>query len=67
MGVLNYEMEAATLFTMCSSQGLRAGCVAGVLVNRTRQETPDEEVARRIEAISVGVGVEAARRLTAAD
>jgi uridine phosphorylase len=67
MGVLNYEMEAATLFTMCSSQGLRAGCVAGVLVNRTRQETPDEAVARRIEAISVGIGVEAARRLTAAD
>ena len=29
MGVLNYEMEAATLFTMCASSGLRAGCVAG--------------------------------------
>jgi uridine phosphorylase len=63
MGVLNYEMESATLFTMCSSQGLHAGCVAGVLVNRTEQETPDEEVAKRIEATSIGVVVEAARRL----
>ncbi|MDX2379381.1 MAG: uridine phosphorylase [Acidimicrobiia bacterium] len=63
LGVLNYEMEAATLFTMCSTQGLRAGCVAGVLVNRTRQETPDESVARQIESTSVGVVVDAARRL----
>jgi uridine phosphorylase len=65
MGVLNYEMEAATLFTMCASQGLRAGCVAGVLVNRTQQETPDEETARQIESTTVGVVVEAARRLVA--
>jgi len=63
MGVLNYEMEAATLFTMCASSGLRAGCVAGVLVNRTQQETPDEETARRIESTTVSVVVEAARRL----
>ena len=33
MGVLNYEMESATLLTMCTSQGLRAGMVAGVIVN----------------------------------
>lgn len=63
MGVLNYEMEAATLFTMCASSGLRAGCVAGVLVNRTQQETPDEATAQRIEATTVSVVVEAARRL----
>ncbi len=29
MGVMNYEMESATLLTMCASQGLRAGMVAG--------------------------------------
>jgi uridine phosphorylase len=63
MGVLNFEMESATLFTMCASQGLRAGCVAGVLVNRTQQETPDEETAKRIESTSVSVVVDAARRL----
>ena len=65
MGVLNFEMESAALFTMCTSQGLRAGCVAGVLVNRTQQETPDEETARRIESTSVAVVVDAARRLVA--
>ncbi len=65
MGVLNYEMESAALFTMCASQGLRAGCVAGVLVNRTQQEMPDEETARRIESTTVAVAVEAARRLVA--
>jgi uridine phosphorylase len=63
MGVLNYEMESATLFTMCSSQGLRAGCVGGVLVRRAQQETPSEQDARRIEATSIDVVVGAARRL----
>ena len=63
MGVLNYEMESSTLFTMCSSSGLRAGCVAGVLVNRTQNETPSEETAKQIESTSVAVAVEAARRL----
>lgn len=63
MGVLNYEMESATLFTMCSSQGLRAGCVAGVLVNRNDMEIPDEEAAKQVEATSVQIVVDAARRL----
>lgn len=66
MGVLNYEMESATLFTMCASEGLRAGCVNGAIVNRTKQETPDEEVARRTESTSIGVVVDAARALAAA-
>ncbi len=63
LGVLNYEMEAATLFTMCSSLGLRAGCVAGVLVNRTETETPSEETAKRIESTTIAVAVDAVRRL----
>jgi len=66
MGVLNYEMESATLFTMCSSQGLRAGCVGGVLVRRAQQETPSEDVARQIESTSVDVVVAAARTLVEA-
>ena len=31
LGVMNYEMESATLLTMCASQGLRAGMVAAVI------------------------------------
>ena len=45
--------------------GLRAGCVAGVLVNRNQTETPNEETARRIESTTVAVTVDAVRRLTA--
>ncbi len=39
LNVLNYEMEAATLFVMCSALGLRASCVAGVAAQRTRSES----------------------------
>jgi uridine phosphorylase len=56
-------MESATLFTMCATNGWRAGMVAGVLVNRTQQETPDAAVHDRVEANAVSVVVEAARRL----
>lgn len=67
MGVLNYEMETATLFTMCSSSGLRSGCVAGVLVNRNQQETPDEAAIAAAESGAVKIVIAAAGRLAAAD
>ena len=63
LGVMNYEMESATLFTMWSALGLKAACVAGVLVNRTRQEIPDVDHAQ-IEARSVAVVLEAAKTLS---
>jgi len=47
MGVMNYEMESATLLTMCASQGLRAGMVAGVIVNLSQQETPNAETMKK--------------------
>lgn len=63
MGVMNYEMESATLLTMCASQGLRAGMVAGVIVNRTQQEIPDAELLKKIENNALGIVIEAARTL----
>ena len=63
LGVLNYEMESATLLTMCASQGWRAGCVAGVLVNRNHDEIPDADAAAAVEQLSVAVVIDAARRL----
>lgn len=36
--VLNYEMEASTLFTVASAFGLRAGCVTGVINSRVTDE-----------------------------
>ncbi|MBG3080917.1 uridine phosphorylase [Proteus mirabilis] len=63
MGVMNYEMESATLLTMCASQGLRAGMVAGVIVNRTQQEIPDTELLKKTENNALGIVIEAARIL----
>ena len=63
MGVLNFEMESATLLTMCASSGLKAGCVAGVIINRTQTETPDHDTLKVTEARSIKVVVEAARKM----
>ncbi|NGN96990.1 uridine phosphorylase [Grimontia sp. S25] len=63
MGVLNFEMESATLLTMCASSGLKAGCVAGVIVNRTQKEIPNAETMAATEARSIKVVVESARKL----
>ncbi|MEI8595175.1 uridine phosphorylase [Photobacterium sp. Hal280] len=63
MGVLNFEMESATLLTMCASSGLRAGCVAGVIINRTQKETPDHATLKETEARAIRVVVDAARRM----
>jgi uridine phosphorylase len=61
--VLNYEMESATLFTMCAANGWRAGCVSGVLVNRTKQEIPDETMTASVEPAAISVVVAAAALL----
>ncbi len=63
LGVLNYEMESATLFTMCAANGWRAGCVAGVIVNRTQQEIPNEALMQKTESDAVSIVVNAARQL----
>ncbi len=63
LGVLNYEMEAGTLFTMCAANRWRAGCVCGVLVNRGQTETPDEHMVQRVEQGAIATAVGAAGRL----
>ena len=63
--VLNYEMEAATLLTMASAMGLRAGCAAGVVVNRTRSEHVTAEALHLGEENAVRVAVRAAAALAA--
>ncbi|WP_028024154.1 uridine phosphorylase [Enterovibrio calviensis] len=66
MGVLNFEMESATLLTMCASSGLKAGCVAGVIINRTQKEIPDQATMAETEARSIRVVVESARNMLTA-
>ncbi|MGE3843604.1 MAG: uridine phosphorylase [Vicinamibacterales bacterium] len=58
--VLNYEMEAATLLTLTACMGLRGGCVAGVVVNRTLGEAVTPEALRQGEHSGVVVAVAAA-------
>jgi uridine phosphorylase len=57
-GVLNFEMETATLYTLASLHGLRAGSVCAVVANRCTNELGDdgaEETAIRIanEAVRI--------------
>jgi uridine phosphorylase len=63
LGALNYEMESATLFTQCASMQLRAGMIAGVIVNRTQQEQPSRETLSRVESEAIEVVVAAAKSL----
>lgn len=39
LGCSNYEMEAATLFVVAGTFGMRAGCICGVVAKRTDSET----------------------------
>ncbi len=60
LGVLNYEMEVATLFTVARVFGLRAGALCGVLVNRQRQETVPLEKVEEVENVLARVSAYAA-------
>ncbi len=55
--VLNFEMEAAALYTLTSLFGLRAGCVCTVFANRPRDElkvTGEKECAKvAVEAVRI--------------
>lgn len=59
LNVLNYEMEAATLFTMSSALGLRAGCVTGVVLERHTTEHVMHEDLRRAEEHAIAVAAAA--------
>lgn len=39
LGCTNFEMENATLFTLCDVMGLHAGSICGVVAKRTDSET----------------------------
>ena len=54
LGVLNYEMESATLLTMTASMGLIGGCVTGV-VNRAQHGSITENALKRGVTAAVSV------------
>jgi len=55
--VLNYEMESSTVLTLCSTMGLRGGCVCGVIVNRTAKEDITEKDLKAGEENAIIVAV----------
>jgi uridine phosphorylase len=61
--VLNYEIESATLLVVASALGLHAGCVTGVVVNRTRAEHIEEASVARAEPNAIAVAARAALKL----
>src|SRR6267378_3076341 len=60
LGVLSYEMEAATLFVMASTMGLRAGAVSGVILNRAETESLADGAVAMAEQNAVLVATSAA-------
>lgn len=55
--ILNYEMEAGTLFKMGLVYGFAAGCVCAVLAERLVAEAVDLVVKQRAEQAAVGVAL----------
>jgi uridine phosphorylase len=58
LNVLNFEMEASTLFTLASVRGFPAGCVCAVFANRPRGEfiAEGEKPGAEERALTVGLG-----------
>ncbi|MBC7252796.1 MAG: uridine phosphorylase [Actinobacteria bacterium] len=65
MNVLNYEMEAATLLTMCGVLGLRGGCVTGVVDRHAEGGRITPEALQKAEANAIAVAVRAMGSLLA--
>lgn len=62
LGILNFEMEAGTLFKMGGVYGFAAGCVCGIIAQRTEEERPDLVHKADAVANAVEVAVAAADR-----
>lgn len=59
LGILNFEMEAGTLFKMGSVYGFAAACICGVIAERTQSENPDLEAKARAVRDAIRVALRA--------
>lgn len=66
LNILNYEMEAGTLFKMAGVYGFAAGCVCAVLADRTSSEEVVRETKAQAEENAIRVALLAARDLAPA-
>lgn len=58
--ILNYEMEAGTLFKMGNVYGFAAACICGIIAQRTRAEQPILEAKGLAVQRAIDVAIEAA-------
>jgi uridine phosphorylase len=63
LNVLNYEMEAGTLFKMAGVYGFAAGCICGVIAQRTAGEAVVLEQKGAAVEHAIAVALRAAERL----
>jgi uridine phosphorylase len=63
LNVLNYEMESGTLFKMGNVYGFAAGCVCGVIAQRTSSEQVVTTAKGDAVESAIRVAVEAAQEL----
>lgn len=54
---LNYEMESATLLTMCKVLGLEAACFCGVIANRNFSEKPSTDTLTALREVWANMAV----------
>lgn len=59
LNILNYEMEAGTLFKMAGVYGFAAACVCGVVAQRTQKEDIITEDKNLAVARAIAVALEA--------
>lgn len=65
LNVQNYEMESSAILTTCSALGLKAGCLAGVIVSRASTETVDHSNVKMAEDNTIRIIEESAENLIA--
>jgi len=63
LNALNYEMESGTLFTICRTMGLRAGCICAVVANRMQSEAVVRDAILQAEKDATAVGLEALKNI----
>jgi len=63
LNILNYEMEAGTLFKMAGVYGFSAGCICGVLAGRTASESIDPDRKELAQKNAIRVALKAVRAL----
>lgn len=65
LNILNFEMEAGTLFKMGGVYGFAAACICAIIADRTQGERPDLEAKVRAVRDAIRVALRAAERYDA--